>query len=137
MACCEKIHKDIKKVLDIKDYKIPLVIGGENLLNRDLVPSGDPRNGGEIWYEYATATKEDISYAFKVDTKSISGWNSLGENEIKRILNQASIIIQKEREELIAIMSRDAGKIINEADIEITEAIDFANFYGRIPGRNT
>ena len=126
----EKIQKEIKKVLDIKDYKIPLVIGGENLLNRDLVPSGDPSNGGEIWYEYATATKEDISYALKVATKSISGWNSLGENEIKRILNQASIIIQKERAELIAIMSRDAGKIINEADIEITEAIDFANFYG-------
>ena len=126
----EKIHKEIKKVRDIKDYKIPLVIGGEKLFERDSIPSGDPSCGGDIWYEYATPTKEDISHAIRVAKDSIPFWSELGGNDIKRILNQASIIMKEEREQLIAIMSRDAGKIINEADIEITEAIDFANFYG-------
>ncbi|SVD67252.1 uncharacterized protein METZ01_LOCUS420106, partial [marine metagenome] len=126
----EKIHKEIKKVRDIKDYRIPLVIGGEKLFERDSIPSGDPSCGGDIWYEYATPTKEDISHAIRVAKDSIPFWSELGGNDIKRILNQASIIMKEEREQLIAIMSRDAGKIITEADIEITEAIDFANFYG-------
>jgi len=126
----EKIQKEIKKVLDIKDYKIPLVIGGEKLLERDFIPSGDPSCGGEKWYEYAVSTKEDVLQAIQVAKNSIPIWNELGGSEIKKILNQASTIMQKEREQLIAIMSRDGGKIINEADIEITEAIDFANFYG-------
>ena len=61
---------------------------------------------------------------------SITEWNSLGAEEIGQVLKKASKIMQEDRSHTIAVMTKDAGKTIHEADIEVSEAIDFANYYG-------
>jgi RHH-type transcriptional regulator, proline utilization regulon repressor / proline dehydrogenase / delta 1-pyrroline-5-carboxylate dehydrogenase len=41
----------------------------------------------------------------------------------------AAAEIERDRGEAIATMVLDAGKAVSEADVEVTEAIDFANYY--------
>ena len=57
------------------------------------------------------------------------GWNEIGANDRAEILKKFGQIAHDEQEESIAIMSRDAGKTVSEADPEVSEAIDFANYY--------
>jgi len=52
-----------------------------------------------------------------------------GKEIFDRTLIEFGQIAHSEMEESIAIMSRDAGKTVAEADPEISEAIDFANYY--------
>lgn len=49
--------------------------------------------------------------------------------ERERLLHLAARELQKRRAELAKVMIAEAGKTIAEADTEISEAIDFANFY--------
>ncbi|MSV76908.1 MAG: aldehyde dehydrogenase family protein [Actinobacteria bacterium] len=49
--------------------------------------------------------------------------------ERERLLHLAARELQKRRTELATVMIAEAGKTIAEADTEISEAIDFANFY--------
>ena len=45
------------------------------------------------------------------------------------ILKSFALLAHEEQESTIAIMAKDAGKTVAEADPEVSEAIDFANFY--------
>ena len=53
----------------------------------------------------------------------------MGANDRAVILKRFGQIAHDQQEETIAIMSRDAGKTVSEADPEVSEAIDFANYY--------
>ena len=50
----------------------------------------------------------------------------------QRILFKAAQEIENARAELIAVMMAEAGKTIAEADVEVSEAVDFARFYASL-----
>ena len=125
-----RITTEIDKILALNNLKIPLEIDGKEILDRKTIFGGDPNNEGREWYSYTIATESDVENVFKVGLDSAIEWNSLGAQEIRNILKKASEIMQEERDHMIAVMTKDGGKTIHEADIEVSEAIDFANYYG-------
>jgi len=126
----EGIKSEIKEIINSPKSRVPIVINGQEIFDREVISSGDPSNEGEIWYEYAIARENDIKNAFNIAKDSVSEWNNLGTEGIERVLNKASLLMNEERQKLIALMARDAGKTIKEADVEVSEAVDFANYYG-------
>ncbi len=58
------------------------------------------------------------------------GWWALGAPRRREILWQAADEIDQRRGELLVTMASEAEKIFAESDSEITEAIDFARWYG-------
>jgi RHH-type proline utilization regulon transcriptional repressor/proline dehydrogenase/delta 1-pyrroline-5-carboxylate dehydrogenase len=60
--------------------------------------------------------------------KAASAW-AADRNLRKQKLLQAAIGLSKNRGTLLQLMMAEAGKTIGEADAELSEAIDFANFY--------
>jgi RHH-type proline utilization regulon transcriptional repressor/proline dehydrogenase/delta 1-pyrroline-5-carboxylate dehydrogenase len=61
--------------------------------------------------------------------KAESHWAGLTIEERTKILFTAAEVMHKATAETIAVMARDAGKTVAEADPEVSEAIDFARFY--------
>ena len=51
------------------------------------------------------------------------------------LLHQCAIALQDRRGELISVMAAETGKTIAEADVEVSEAIDFANYYAEAARR--
>ena len=51
------------------------------------------------------------------------------------ILHQCATALQARRGELISVMAAETGKTIAEADVEVSEAIDFANYYAEAARR--
>ena len=124
-----KLDKEIGAVLKRSIENIPIVIDGKEIFDRNLIEGNDPGDNGKVWYKYCVAKSTDIDAAIKVANKSFKDWNELGALKRAEVLKKFSKIAHAEQEKTIAIMTRDAGKTVSEADPEVSEAIDFANYY--------
>ena len=124
-----KLDKEIGAVLKRSIENIPIVIDGKEIFDRNLIEGNDPGDNGKVWYKYCVAKSTDIDVAIKVANKSFKDWNELGALKRAEVLKKFSKIAHAEQVKTIAIMTRDAGKTVSEADPEVSEAIDFANYY--------
>ena len=123
------VEKAIKKVRGIKDQEIPLVINGKEIFTKEQEEGSDPSDNGKVWYHYSVGSAKDVDSAVATAKKAQDKWSSLTIEERTEILFASATVMQKATTETIAVMSRDAGKTVAEADPEVAEAIDFARFY--------
>lgn len=121
----------VKTWQDKEIEAIPLQIGGEFVwVNKDGVGS-DPSRPGKIAYRYALARPEQIENALKVAVKAQSKWRKTSIAKRKTILIHCAEQLALRRGDLIGAAVLDGGKAVTEADPEVSEAIDFANYYAR------
>ncbi|MFY7813359.1 MAG: aldehyde dehydrogenase family protein, partial [Candidatus Nanopelagicaceae bacterium] len=95
----------------------------------DLEAGRDPSDDGHIWYHYTVGDKKTVDAAIKTAKSAQERWSALSIIERGELLRAAAKVIEESQAETIAVMMRDAGKTVAEAIPEISEAIDFANFY--------
>ena len=124
-----KLNRELKTILKLDGLEIPIVIDGKEIFDRSQIEGYDPSDNAKVWYRYAVAKSSDVESAVKVAKKASPGWNELGAEARADILKKFGAIAHEEQEGTIAIMARDAGKTVAEADPEVSEAIDFANYY--------
>lgn len=123
------VTEAIKRVRAIKDQEIPLVIAGKEVFSEEQEPGADPSDGGKIWYHYCVGSSKDVDAAMVTAKQAQETWSKRTIEERSEILFNAAAIMQQSTAQTIAVMSRDAGKTVAEADPEVAEAIDFARFY--------
>ncbi|WP_417508976.1 bifunctional proline dehydrogenase/L-glutamate gamma-semialdehyde dehydrogenase [Microbacterium sp.] len=58
------------------------------------------------------------------------GWGSRPAAERAEVLVRAAAALESRRAELIEVAASETGKVLAEADIEVSEAVDFARYYG-------
>jgi RHH-type transcriptional regulator, proline utilization regulon repressor / proline dehydrogenase / delta 1-pyrroline-5-carboxylate dehydrogenase len=129
-------RKWAQKILEEWSHKkikpIPLVIGGY------YIPPGQPRGKGQdpsypnrTLYEYALATTEQVDEALKVAKEAEKKWQYTSVKERSELLAKVAQGMRSKRGNLIGAMVADTGKTVPEADVEVSEAIDFAEYYRR------
>ncbi|QAY59127.1 aldehyde dehydrogenase family protein [Microbacterium protaetiae] len=57
-------------------------------------------------------------------------WGATPAADRARVLQEAARVLESRRGELIEVAASETGKVFSEGDIEVSEAVDFANFYG-------
>ncbi|NYE94360.1 RHH-type proline utilization regulon transcriptional repressor/proline dehydrogenase/delta 1-pyrroline-5-carboxylate dehydrogenase [Psychromicrobium silvestre] len=57
-------------------------------------------------------------------------WAALGGAGRAALLRKAAVELSRRRGELIEVAASETGKTLAEGDVEISEAVDFANYYG-------
>jgi len=124
-----KLDKEIRSVLAESQQQIPIVIDGNEIYDRTLIDGYDPSDNAKIWYQYSVARKIDVDSAVRIAKKAVADWDAKGAAMRGEILKSFALLAHDEQEITIAIMAKDAGKTVAEADPEVSEAIDFANFY--------
>lgn len=111
---------------------IPLVIGGEIIECKENSAIGrDPSNPNHEFYRYSLANADQVDLALSSAFEAQKEWS---QTTIAKRSNTLAIIARKlreSREKLISVMIGDTAKSIPEADAEISEAIDFAEYYRR------
>ena len=125
----EPVLAAIGKIKTTHLDQIPLVINGEEILTDETELGHDPSNNASVWYRYSIANADQVDAAVSGARRATSSWSALSTLERRRILENVSEIMQQERAASIAIMAKDAGKTVSEADPEVSEAIDFARYY--------
>lgn len=61
-----------------------------------------------------------------------AGWAALGGKGRAEVLRRAAVSLEQRRAQLIEVMAAECGKTLDQADPEVSEAIDFANFYAHL-----
>ncbi len=128
----EGIHTKWKKTAEDEPIQIPLVVAGNEVLDdRDLRDCVDPSQLPEEIKvaTYRLASVEDIDRAISVAKQDPDGWRRLSMEERHQMLSTVAAELRAGRGDLIGAASANTGKIFTEADVEVSEAIDFAEYY--------
>jgi RHH-type proline utilization regulon transcriptional repressor/proline dehydrogenase/delta 1-pyrroline-5-carboxylate dehydrogenase len=108
---------------------IPLVIDGVRIFSSSMAKGQDPSRFGHMNYQYALATFEQIDQALEVAQHNQKKWSHTSVQKRMQLLGQVAQALRRKRADLIGVMVADTGKTIAEADVEVSEAIDFADYY--------
>ncbi len=110
---------------------LPLVIGGKELFDNQEGVSFSPNAPSKPLFHYAKANKHHIQEALKTAKTHEKEWKATSIEHRSGLLARIAQKFRERRGELIGAMIADAGKIVLEADSEVSEAIDFAEYYRR------
>ena len=109
---------------EIIGSKIPVVAVSLEQKERALI---NPPAWQELSWKYELADAND--YQKVIDTNSI--WQTWSVNKRAETLRKAAVLMEEKRGDLIAVAVTELGKTIPEVDVEVSEAIDFANYYAQ------
>ena len=114
---------------------VPLQIGGRIIgIDEEDVTGAeghDPAQPDEMLYRYALAGPQQVGQALQAAVDAQAAWAGRPATERRDLLLCCAAMLAARRDRLTGVMMRDAGKRVAEADAEISEAIDFASYYGR------
>lgn len=109
--------------------EIPLVINGQEEKSNIVGVGRDPSKAGERAYSFCYADHELVGKAIESAVNYQGAWAGVPLEERRKLLKNVAAELSNSRGELIAAMVMDGGKAIPEGDGEVSEAIDFANYY--------
>lgn len=117
---------------DSQATQVPLSLcDSEQDGNGPLVESMDPSRPGVVVARYRQADETQIRRAVDAAHADPSGWRTMDAIERYRILGNVAQELRNTRGELIGAALADGGKTILESDPEVSEAVDFVEFYAR------
>jgi RHH-type transcriptional regulator, proline utilization regulon repressor / proline dehydrogenase / delta 1-pyrroline-5-carboxylate dehydrogenase len=108
---------------------IPLVIAGEEIFSSQQRDGRDPSRPGVAAYSFCLA---DIALADKAITCAAQQANAWGDQPFdarSHLLGKVAKLFRERRADLIGAMMLDGAKTAQEADPEVSEAIDFLEYY--------
>lgn len=77
----------------------------------------------------AITTREELDDIMATAVAAGDGWRELGADRRAEILHRAGEILQRRRADLLEVMGAECGKVGEQGDPEVSEAIDFAHYY--------
>lgn len=109
---------------------LPTQIGNELVYNDDKVNYYDRSQDGDVLVcEMSRANKAQVEQILDIADKDGGGWRDTTIEERHRIMYKAANIMGQMRGDLIGSMCAITGKTVEEADVEVSEGIDYCRFY--------
>ncbi len=129
----------IKEVLNRWKSKtfeeIPLVVEGERVTQSGIQREGyDPSNPSKPLYTFHLASWKEIDRALTCAERFEKVWAGKPIEERCTLLSKVAQKLSERRGEFIGVMVADSGKMVEQADVEHSETVDFANYYAHLMG---
>jgi 1-pyrroline-5-carboxylate dehydrogenase len=109
----------------------PLIIGGKRYKTGEMLPSLNPSNYDEV---VGLVHKANVAMADKAMEEAAAAfreWSKVPAQVRARYVLKAAALLKRRKAEFTALMVLEVGKSWPEADGDVAEAIDFAEFYAR------
>ncbi|MCB0333874.1 MAG: L-glutamate gamma-semialdehyde dehydrogenase [Bdellovibrionales bacterium] len=110
-------------------YSAAPIIGGKTAKTSHVEVSVDPSNPDEQIGEVSFANREQCEQAVSLLSENAESWGETPAHERAEILRKIAQGMRDRRNELSALIIREAGKPWKEADADVIEAIDFCDYY--------
>src|SRR3954449_8466643 len=105
-----------------------------------FIDGGEHRNGGEplpvtnaatgrVFAEVAGATADDVDLAVQSAARAFHAWSALAVSRRGEILGAAAHHVEAHVDELVPLLTREQGKTLRDARIEVTKAVDTLMHY--------
>jgi acyl-CoA reductase-like NAD-dependent aldehyde dehydrogenase/proline dehydrogenase len=123
---------------EISPRPSPALAGGHQEEREEPPPAGfgcrtrdclDPSRPGVVVGRYPQATEQDVARAVECAAADPSGWRDLAPAARSEILGRVAQELRKARGDLMGAALANGGKTLPESDPEVSEAVDFVEFY--------
>ena len=109
---------------------LPTQIGDKLVYNDDVVKYYDRSQPGDVLVcEMSRANKSQTEEILKIAEEDPGKWRETSIEKRHEIMYKAANILGELRGDLNGCMCAITGKTIEEADVEVSEAIDYARYY--------
>lgn len=117
---------------DSNATQIPVCIAGAEVPGAGVeYVSLDPSRPGVAVAKYRQADEGQLKAAMDCAASDPSGWTQMSPESRYQILRQVAHEIRIARGDLMGAALADGGKTLMESDLEVSEAVDFVEFYAR------
>ena len=130
------IRRKWRKSADDPPLEIPLVLAGREVFaEREIREVVDPNQIAESSAvrirvaRCALASREDVARAVAVAKADPDGWRAKSYAERHAVLDRVAMALRRARADLMGAAAANTGKVLTESDPEVSEAVDFAEFY--------
>ncbi|MGC8658971.1 MAG: L-glutamate gamma-semialdehyde dehydrogenase [Desulfomonilaceae bacterium] len=107
----------------------PLIINGEEVWTEQKIVSFNPADPDEIVGKVCAGSIDHAGRAVEAARSAWPEWNRLTVNERAEFLIRAAERIRKNKFDLMALEVYEVGKTWTEADGDVSEAIDYLEYY--------
>ncbi|WP_373036742.1 proline dehydrogenase family protein [Sulfurimonas sp.] len=131
MVWAKKIVDKWSNIHKTGGYHVHSVIGGEEIKGEDkiiVIDKSQYHENIEVG-SYTKVAKEELAKALDIAKKDTDGWKKTTSTQRTKIFMNVANEFKKARADLIGVAAAEVGKVLSETDVEVSEAIDFLNFY--------
>lgn len=102
---------------------------GDQAGQGDACQSLDPSRPGVVVANFNMASADQLQRAVQCAANDPAGWRNTSPSERYELLRRVAQKLRERRADLMGAALADAGKTLLESDPEVSEAVDFAEFY--------
>ncbi|UFH60125.1 proline dehydrogenase family protein [Sulfurovum mangrovi] len=127
----EKIRDKWQNIGEVGGFNAYPVIGGKIIQKErhtDVIDKSQYHQN-KLAGHYVEAGQEEMKVAIATAKADPDGWRKLSPHERQKIMMDVAHEIRAARADLIGVAAAEVGKVFTETDVEVSEAIDFVNFY--------
>jgi RHH-type proline utilization regulon transcriptional repressor/proline dehydrogenase/delta 1-pyrroline-5-carboxylate dehydrogenase len=125
----EKAQQALEKVrASLGKTYLPL-INGEYIETTDKIDSLNPSNYSQVVGKIGLISIEQAQQAIQAAKTAFPAWKNTPATKRAEILKKAADLMEERRHELTAWVCLEVGKVLQQADAEVSEAIDFCRYY--------
>lgn len=127
----EQIRDRWQKIGEQGGFNAYPVIAGEEIRRESVVEVRDNSQYHEQKKvgHYVLATPEEMHRAIATAKADPDGWRALSHQERQLRLMRVAQQIRIARADILGVVAAELGKVFSETDVEVSEAMDFLNFY--------
>ena len=111
--------------------RVPLYINGRDVATDDTLDSYNPANPGEIIGSVCQAGVSEVDIAVEAAREAYFSWRDVDPEERAGILLKAAAHLKDNVHEMAALQVLEVGKQWDQAHADVSEAIDFLEYYAR------
>ncbi len=108
-----------------------MVIGDRLVKTKDKIKTVNPARPSEVVGVFQSAGRDHVEPAIQAALEAFESWKRTAVEERASLLHAVAAILRERKFEFCAWMVYEVGKNWVEADADIAETIDFAEFYAR------
>ena len=112
------------------------IIGGKLKAGTNAQPVTNPFDTTRVLGHVSEATEADIDAAVDAAARAQIAWDRKGGAGRGAVLRAMADALEADMDRLVALLSREAGKTLNDGVAEIREAADFCRYYAMLAERD-
>ena len=112
------------------------IIGGKLKAGTNPQAVTNPFDTSRVLGHVSEATEADIDAAVDAAARAQIAWNRKGGAGRGAVLRAMADALETDMDRLVALLSREAGKTLNDGVAEIREAADFCRYYAMLAERD-
>jgi 1-pyrroline-5-carboxylate dehydrogenase len=126
-----KMRDALRKVGAELGREYDMVIGDRLVRTTDKIRTLNPARPSQVVGVFQSAGRDHVEQAIEAALAAFESWKRTSAQERASLLHSTAAILRERKFEFSAWMVYEVGKNWAEADADIAETIDFAEFYAR------